>query len=145
LLQLYQVLLYLALQQRLNLKRLLLKQIYPTEDVVIECLDESLDGIKAKISVRSEQTDFDKRGYVTLDSSLPYNTFDFSSDKNGIFTVAIKLSDATMYSIFRECLRKGFGLGLSLVKKIAEIHSAECIAESEIDKFTEIKIIFKKV
>ena len=66
--------------------------------VIIECLDESLDGTKAKISVRSEQTDFDKRGYVTLKSSLPYNTFAFSSDKNGVFTVAIKLSDATEYS-----------------------------------------------
>lgn len=66
--------------------------------VVIEYLDESLDGTKAKISVRSEQTGFDKRGYVTLNSSLPYNTFAFSSDKNGIFTVAIKLFDATEYS-----------------------------------------------
>ncbi|MBQ3602558.1 MAG: HAMP domain-containing histidine kinase [Clostridia bacterium] len=40
---------------------------------------------------------------------------------------------------------EGFGLGLALVKKIAEIHSAECLAESEIDNFTEISIIFKKV
>ena len=39
---------------------------------------------------------------------------------------------------------EGFGLGLSLVKKIAEIHSARCFAESEINEFTEISIIFKK-
>ena len=37
---------------------------------------------------------------------------------------------------------EGFGLGLSLVKKIAEFHSAECVAKSEVDKFTEISIIF---
>ena len=66
--------------------------------VVVECLDDSLDGARAKISVRSEQTGFDKRGYVTLDSALPYNSFGFSSDKNGIFTVSIKLSDAKEYS-----------------------------------------------
>ena len=40
-------------------------------------------------------------------------------------------------------LTQGFGLGLSLVAKIAEIHSAKCVAESEPDVFTEISIIFK--
>ncbi len=66
--------------------------------VIIECLDESLDGTKAKISVRSEQTGFDERNYIVFDSSLPYNAFTFSSDKNGIFTVAITLPDTTEYS-----------------------------------------------
>ncbi len=66
--------------------------------VVIECFDESFDGTRAKISVTSEQTGFDKRGCVTLNSDLPYNTFTFSSDKNGILTVAIKLTNATEYS-----------------------------------------------
>ncbi len=65
--------------------------------VVVECLDDSLDGTKAKISVRSEQTGFYKRGYVAFNSDLPYNTFAFSSDKNGIFTVEIKLSDTSKY------------------------------------------------
>lgn len=66
--------------------------------VVIECLDESLDGTRAKISVTSEQAGFDKRGYIAFDSAVPYNTFTFSSDKNGIFTVSIKLPDSTEYS-----------------------------------------------
>ena len=38
---------------------------------------------------------------------------------------------------------EGFGLGLALVKNIAEIHGAECDAKSEIGKFTEISITFK--
>ncbi len=71
--------------------------------VIIQCLDNSLDGTKAKISVRSEQTGFDKRGYITFNSTLPYNTFTFSSDKNGIFTISIKLTDGTEY---------GFNIGV---------------------------------
>ncbi len=38
---------------------------------------------------------------------------------------------------------EGFGLGLALVKKIAELHCAECSAKSEIGKFTEFSVIFK--
>lgn len=38
---------------------------------------------------------------------------------------------------------EGFGLGLALVKNIAEIHGADCDAKSEIGKFTEISITFK--
>ena len=66
--------------------------------VVIECLNETLDGKRARISVKSEQTGFSKRGYVIFDSKLPYNTFSFSSDQNGIFTVEIKLYDTTEFS-----------------------------------------------
>ncbi len=66
--------------------------------VVIECLDEALDGTRAKISVTSEQTGFNKRGYVKLNFDVPYNIFAFSSDKNGIFTVAIELPDRTKHS-----------------------------------------------
>ena len=66
--------------------------------VVIECLDKSLDGTRARISVRSDQTGFNKRDYVCFDSDLPYNTFSFSSAENGIFTVLIKLQDASEFS-----------------------------------------------
>ncbi|MBR3768348.1 MAG: hypothetical protein IKL10_08965 [Clostridia bacterium] len=66
--------------------------------VVVECLDEALDGTKAKISVTSEGTGFNKRGYVKLNFDVPYNTFAFSSEKNGIFTVAIELPDRTKHS-----------------------------------------------
>lgn len=39
---------------------------------------------------------------------------------------------------------EGFGLGLSLVKLICEIHGGKCSVESEKDKFTEFTVIFKK-
>ena len=38
----------------------------------------------------------------------------------------------------------GFGLGLPLVKKIADIHSAECEVRSQIGEFTEFTIKFKE-
>ncbi len=66
--------------------------------VVAECLNDTLDGKTAKVSVTSEQADFKKRGYFTFDSEKPYNIFSFSSDKNGIFTVRIELTDRKEYS-----------------------------------------------
>ncbi len=44
-------------------------------EVVIECLADSLNGTKAKISVESEQANFNKRGYFTFNPDLPYNDF----------------------------------------------------------------------
>lgn len=72
----------------------------PGEEVkiVIECRDEKLFGERMQVSVSSEQADFNKRGYVVFDSTLPYNTFSFSSEKNGIFTVKTALKDGTEYS-----------------------------------------------
>lgn len=72
----------------------------PDEEVkiVVECRDEKLNGIRAGISVKSEQADFNKRGYICFDSSLPYNTFTFSCCENGIFTIQIQLPDKTEYS-----------------------------------------------
>lgn len=78
-----------------------------------------------------------------------------SEDDKAVLSVrdnGIGISEADLPKIWNRFYRadasrsetEGFGLGLALVKKIAEIHSAECVAESEIDKFTEIKIIFKK-
>lgn len=62
-----------------------------TINVVLECLDESLSGTKAIIFVTSEQTGFNKWGYVTFDYDSPYNILSFSSSENGIFTIQIKL------------------------------------------------------
>lgn len=66
--------------------------------VIIESLDNTLDGTKARVSVVSSQTGFRKHGYFTFDFSKPYNTFSFSSRENGIFTVRIDLPDRTQYS-----------------------------------------------
>ncbi|MBQ7956744.1 MAG: hypothetical protein IJ279_01795 [Clostridia bacterium] len=72
----------------------------PDEEVtvIIESLNDSLDSTMAKVSVSSEQTNFKKHGYFTFDSAKPYSIFSFSSDKNGIFTVRIKLTDNSEYS-----------------------------------------------
>lgn len=66
--------------------------------VVIECLDDSLDGVKTRVTVTSEQAGFRKRGYFECDSDKPYNLFTFSSDRNGIFTVTVRLSVGEEYS-----------------------------------------------
>lgn len=72
----------------------------PGEDinVIIECRDESLDGKRAKVSLKSEQAHINKRGYFVFDSDNPCNTFSFSSETNGIYTVSIDLTDRTHYS-----------------------------------------------
>lgn len=72
----------------------------PGEDIniIVECRDESLNGKRAKISIKSEQADFGKRGYTVFSSELPFNTFTFTPILNGIYTVSIDLSDRTHYS-----------------------------------------------
>ncbi len=59
-------------------------------NVVLECLDESLSGNKAIVSVTSEQTGFNKWSYITFDYASPYNVLSFSSKENGVFTIKIK-------------------------------------------------------
>ena len=59
-------------------------------NVVLECLNESLSGSKAIVSITSEQTGFRKWGYVTFDYNSPYNVLSFFSQENGIFTIKIK-------------------------------------------------------
>ena len=65
---------------------------------MIECRDSSLYGTRARIKVSSEQADFCKKGYILFNENSPFYSFDFSSEKNGIFTVEIKLTDSTEYS-----------------------------------------------
>ncbi len=80
----------------------------------------------------------------------------YSEDNKAVLSVrdnGIGISETDLPKIWNRFYRadasrsetEGFGLGLALVKKIAEIHSAECIAKSEIGKFTEISVIFKKI
>ena len=59
-------------------------------NVVLECLDDSLSGNKAIVSIKSEQTGFNKWGYVTFDYNSPCSVLSFASEKNGIFTIKIK-------------------------------------------------------
>ena len=59
-------------------------------NVVLECLDDSLSGNKAIVSIKSEQTGFNKWGYVTFDYNSPYSILSFTSQENGIFTIKIK-------------------------------------------------------
>ena len=62
-------------------------------NVVLECLDESLNGSKAIVTIKSEQTGFNKWGLVTFNYNSPYSILSFSSQENGIFTVKIKQFD----------------------------------------------------
>ena len=59
-------------------------------NIVLECRDESLNGTKAIVSIKSEQTGFYKWGYVTFDYNSPCSILSFVSEKNGIFTIKIK-------------------------------------------------------
>ena len=52
--------------------------------VVIECRDNNLEGEQAKISLKSEQADINKRGYIVFDADNPYSMFSFSSEKPAI-------------------------------------------------------------
>lgn len=67
-------------------------------NIVIECRDENLSGTKAIVSIKSEQTGFNKWARITFDHNAPYNILTFSSQENGIFTIKINLPGKTDYS-----------------------------------------------
>lgn len=80
----------------------------------------------------------------------------YSEGENAILSVrdnGIGISEADLPEIWERFYRadvsrsetEGFGLGLALVKRIAEIHSAEYSVISETGEFTEFSIIFKKI
>ncbi len=80
----------------------------------------------------------------------------YSDGEKAVLSVkdnGIGISEADLPKIWNRFYRadasrsetEGFGLGLALVKNIAEIHSAECAVKSEIDEFTEFSIVFKKI
>lgn len=59
-------------------------------NIILECLDEGLYGSGAVISVKSEQTGFNKWAYITFDYNLPYSILSLTSQENGIFTIKIR-------------------------------------------------------
>lgn len=79
--------------------------------VVIECRDPSVYGTRAKITAKSEQADFYKKGYVEFKSEYPYYTFDFASESNGVFNILIELINTEKY---------GFAVGVLPKNKIAD-------------------------
>ncbi len=72
----------------------------PNEKItgIIECRDASLDGTRMKVSISSEEANFCKKGYTVLNSEKPFYTFNFLSEKNGIFTIEIGLISGEKFS-----------------------------------------------
>ena len=69
-------------------------------NVVLECLDENSSGTNAIVTITSEQTGFNKWGYVTFDYNSPYNILSFTSQENGIFTINFAITRRNINYIF---------------------------------------------
>ncbi len=89
-----------------------------------------------------------KNGYVRINvkSDEEWVVVEMSDNGVGISEEELEKIDEEFYRIDESRSKKttGFGLGLSIVKKIIEIHEGKLVIKSKVDKGTTVSVFLKK-